>query len=185
MVILGKSWNVPNSRLLGFCWVTPQRLRLTPCRTCAGPWTASSAAGSVAASPHHSVSGAPTPLGEFTWGLHSWTETLPVRQWTAQPVHFVGNALAVCVCVSVCAVYVGPRSGISLTLRVCSQVLFFFLLHPLNNGSWPIPEHWFFWYGVNIQIILFTLSVFALEMVHFVVSCQIHVRRMVWIFVVF
>lgn len=122
------------------------------------------------ASPLHSISSprAPTPRREFTWGLHSSHRRKPFLATVNGTAHFVRKALSSLVlqqsCASVPAVRAGPRGGISLTLRVCSsRNSFFFLLHQLNNASWPIPEHGLSWVLHDCSGILLTLSVFSLE----------------------
>lgn len=114
---------------------------------------------------HLPAQGRQRPWGGVYVGAALVTQkTLPLRQWAEQHVLSEtpfpsGSAakLRVCVC---CAR--GPRSGIALTLRVCSQVLIYFsscFTHWIMSvGLFQNID--FFGYYMNIQIILFTECVF-------------------------
>ena len=173
---LGKYWNALNSRSLEFCWVTAQRPRLAPCgrepQPALQPWPR--APWRPAPSLRLPAPGRQRPWGVYVGAALLTQKTLPLRQWAEQHVlsetPFPSGSTAklrVCVC---CAC--GPRSGVALTLRVCSQVLIYFSSCFTNwimsVGLFQNID--FFGYYMNIQIILFTLSVFSLEMVHFVLS---------------
>ena len=97
---LGKYWTALNSRLLGFCWVTAQRLRLAPCGTRSRPCTAALAPGTVEASPCLSISqprGANAPGGSLRGGCTRYTEN-PSLETVSGTARFVRNSLSVWFC---------------------------------------------------------------------------------------
>lgn len=153
--------------MLGFCWVTPQRLRLAPCGRehralwPRAPWRPAP----FTPSPRP---GAPTPRREFTWGLHS-SHRKPFPCDSERNSTFCqkspfqsGFTAKLCVC-ACCACWSTRWHLTDPSGLLRSRNSFFFLLHQLNNASWPIPEHGLSGSCMTVPIILLTLSVFSLE----------------------